>query len=180
MHTLKNLKPGQKGTKELLTRYGTSLLCVRYRHDEATGERVKTVELIVRRNLHDGAPARPPVRQVPSRIRHPVASGDPAAAGTPAAPSLARSGGRTMAPENRPPRPFPRDRPAPAGQVRRRPVGPGAPALAPAARSGRVPRPAPPRGGRVGGWMWTPSSWIWAPRGLPDMGAGWVGVGTGG
>ena len=97
MRTLTTMKPGQKGTKELLTRYGTSLLCVRYRHDEATGERVKTVELIVRRNLHDGAPARPPVRQVPSRIRHPVASGDPAAAGTPAAPRVARSAGRTTA-----------------------------------------------------------------------------------
>jgi hypothetical protein len=93
MRTLKTLKPGQKGTKELLTRYGTSLLCVRYRYDETTGERVKTVELIVRRYSRDCARARPPVRQVGSRIR--VASGDPAAAGTPAAPRVARSAGRT-------------------------------------------------------------------------------------
>jgi len=75
VRTLKILKPGQKGTKELLTRYGTSLLCVRYRYDETTGERVKTVELIVRRYSRDCARARPPVRQVASRIRHPVASG---------------------------------------------------------------------------------------------------------
>jgi hypothetical protein len=94
MRTLKTLKPGQKGTKELLTRYGTSLLCVRYRYDETTGERVKTVELIVRRNSRDCARARPAVRQVASRIRHPVASGDPAAAETPAAPRVARSAGR--------------------------------------------------------------------------------------
>ena len=95
MRTLKTLKPGQKGTKELLTRYGTSLLCIRYRYDETTGERVKTVELIVRRYSCDRARARPPVQQVASRIRHPVATGDPAAAGTPAAPRVAPSAGRT-------------------------------------------------------------------------------------
>lgn len=97
MRTLKTLKPGQKGTKELLARYGTSLLCVRYRHDETTGERVKTVELIVRRYSRDSTPVRPPARQAASRIRHPVASGDPAAAGTPAAPRLAPSNGGTTA-----------------------------------------------------------------------------------
>jgi hypothetical protein len=95
VRTLKTLKPGQKGTKELLTRYGTSLLCVRYRYDETTGERVKTGELIVRRSSRDRALARPPVRQVASRIRHPFASGDPAAAGTPAGRGSARSAGRT-------------------------------------------------------------------------------------
>ena len=94
MRTLKTLKPGQKGAKKLLTRYGTSLLCVRHRH-ETTGERVKTVELIVRRYSCDRARARPPVQQVASRIRHPVATGDPAAAGTPAAPRVAHSTGRT-------------------------------------------------------------------------------------
>lgn len=97
MRTLKTLKPGQKGTKELLTRYGTSLLCVRYRYDETTGERVKTVELIVRRYSRDSTLARPPVRQLASWVRHPGASGDPAAAGTPAAPRVARSACRTMA-----------------------------------------------------------------------------------
>ncbi len=49
MHTLKTLKPGENGTKELLSRYGTSLLYVRYRYDEGTRERVKTVELVVQR-----------------------------------------------------------------------------------------------------------------------------------
>lgn len=29
------LKPGQNGTKKLLTRYGERLVCVRYRCDEA-------------------------------------------------------------------------------------------------------------------------------------------------
>src|SRR5690242_9276955 len=41
------LLPGQKGTKELVRKYGDTLLCVRYRYDEATSTRIKTVELIV-------------------------------------------------------------------------------------------------------------------------------------
>ena len=41
------LKPGQKGTKSLVEKYGDALLCVRYRYDEKSGTRSKTVELIV-------------------------------------------------------------------------------------------------------------------------------------
>ncbi len=40
------LKPGQDGTKGPLARYGKRLVCVRYRYDEQTHQRVKTVELI--------------------------------------------------------------------------------------------------------------------------------------
>ena len=49
MRTLKTSRPGHKGTKELLARYGPSLLCVRYRFDDLTRERVKTVELVIQR-----------------------------------------------------------------------------------------------------------------------------------
>lgn len=42
-----NLKPGQKGTKALVEKYGKSLLYVRYRYDEIRGVRLKTVEIIV-------------------------------------------------------------------------------------------------------------------------------------
>ena len=49
MRTRLTLKPGQPGTKSLLARYGKSLVCVRYRYDEQTRQRVKTVELIVDR-----------------------------------------------------------------------------------------------------------------------------------
>jgi len=42
-----NLKPGQKGTKKLVEKYGKSLLYVRYRYDEGRGVRVKTVEIVV-------------------------------------------------------------------------------------------------------------------------------------
>jgi len=41
------LKPGQKGTKALVKTYGDALVCVRYRYDEASRTRIKTVELIV-------------------------------------------------------------------------------------------------------------------------------------
>ena len=49
MRTLKTLKPGENGTKELLSRYGASFLYVHYRYDEGTRERVKTVEWVVQR-----------------------------------------------------------------------------------------------------------------------------------
>lgn len=42
-----NLKPGQKGTKALVEKYGDAFVCVRYRYDEASLTRIKTVELIV-------------------------------------------------------------------------------------------------------------------------------------
>lgn len=43
------LKTGQPGTEGLLSRYGKRLVCVRYRYDEQTHQRVKTVELIENR-----------------------------------------------------------------------------------------------------------------------------------
>ena len=49
------LKPGQKGTKGLVDIYGDTLVCVRYRYDEATKTRYKTVELIIEK-----APWNPP------------------------------------------------------------------------------------------------------------------------
>ncbi len=63
------LKPGQKGTKKLLEKHGEALFCVRYRYDEASRMRIKTVELIVERTAW-----RPPARKfgdndlVPFRI----------------------------------------------------------------------------------------------------------------
>ncbi|MBU5612175.1 hypothetical protein [Geomonas azotofigens] len=42
-----NLKPGQRGTKHLVEKYGAALLYVRYRYDEKRGVRLKTVEIVV-------------------------------------------------------------------------------------------------------------------------------------
>ena len=47
MITRLTLKPGQRGTKALLEKYGSDLVCIRYRYDEARRTRIKTVELIV-------------------------------------------------------------------------------------------------------------------------------------
>ncbi|HEY6009797.1 MAG TPA: hypothetical protein VIU40_15835 [Geobacteraceae bacterium] len=47
MKTQTHLKPGQKGTKRLVEKYGDALLCVRYRYDKSRGVRLKTVELVV-------------------------------------------------------------------------------------------------------------------------------------
>ncbi len=54
MRIVKTLKPGQYGAKELLTRFGPSLLYVRYRYDEDRREHVKTVELVVQRRSREG------------------------------------------------------------------------------------------------------------------------------
>ena len=46
LETRLNLQPGQNGTKALVRKYGERLVCVRYRYDQQTGRRYKTVELI--------------------------------------------------------------------------------------------------------------------------------------
>ena len=47
MRTRLHLRPGQKGTKQLLAQHGDRLVCVRYRYDAQRRKRFKTVELIV-------------------------------------------------------------------------------------------------------------------------------------
>jgi hypothetical protein len=37
MHVLAMRRPGQRGTRKLVTRYGDRLVCVRYRYDAAAG-----------------------------------------------------------------------------------------------------------------------------------------------
>ena len=73
MRTVRTLKPGQDGTKELMTRFGPSLLCVRYRYDEDRRESLKTVELVVQRRPREGEPecrgSRSPKTQAGTRTR---------------------------------------------------------------------------------------------------------------
>jgi hypothetical protein len=45
------LLPGQKGAKKLTAKYGSKLVCVRYRYDEKLRKRFTTVELIVDETL---------------------------------------------------------------------------------------------------------------------------------
>ena len=58
MRTRLHLKPGQKGTKQLLTQYGDRLVCVRYRYDAQRKKRFKTVELIVAEREWEPPPPR--------------------------------------------------------------------------------------------------------------------------
>ena len=51
MRTRLTLHPNQDGAKQLQERYGERLVCVRYRYDETTKERWKTVELIVEKSV---------------------------------------------------------------------------------------------------------------------------------
>ncbi len=65
------LKPGQKGTKKLLEKYGDSLVCVRYRYDRTSRIRLKTVEIII--ETKDWTPPPPkfnPNELVPVRIAY--------------------------------------------------------------------------------------------------------------
>lgn len=56
MKTRLVLKPGQRGTKRLTEKYGDSLVCVRFRYDTSTQQRIKTVELIVERTEWEPPP----------------------------------------------------------------------------------------------------------------------------
>lgn len=49
MKTRLILKAGQPGTKRLVEKYGDALLCVRFKYDTKTQQRLKTIELIVER-----------------------------------------------------------------------------------------------------------------------------------
>ncbi|NTW97798.1 MAG: hypothetical protein HGB28_04525 [Oscillochloris sp.] len=72
MHIRLTCKPGQPGTLSELATYGDKLVCVRYRYDEATHKRHKTVELIIETvDWHPPPPPMPPETIVYVRIeRH--------------------------------------------------------------------------------------------------------------
>ena len=55
---VKKLDPDQPGAKKLARRFGTDLVCVRYRQDRAAGQRYTTVEIVV-----DGGPIATDKRQ---------------------------------------------------------------------------------------------------------------------
>jgi hypothetical protein len=49
MKTRLILRPGQRGTKNLTKQYGADLVCVRFRYDPTTRQRLKTIELVIER-----------------------------------------------------------------------------------------------------------------------------------
>jgi len=69
MKTRLVLKPGQRGTKRLVMKYGAALVCVRYRYDAESGQRLKTVELVIEKTDWKPPLARlAPEAQVPFRV----------------------------------------------------------------------------------------------------------------
>lgn len=70
MITRLKLKPGQKGTKALVEKYGDDLVCVRYRYDEVSRTRLKTVEIIVERKQLPPVQPRPDDEIVPVQIAY--------------------------------------------------------------------------------------------------------------
>lgn len=68
MRIIKTLKPCQDRTKSLLARYGPSLLCLRYRSDEVTRQRLKAVELVVQRGSRQTESLHSAARRVSLRV----------------------------------------------------------------------------------------------------------------
>jgi hypothetical protein len=71
MSTKATLKPGQNGTKRLIEKYGSRLVCVRYRYDTASGRRYTTVELIEEESdwgVASPIPAQQPAHQPTERL----------------------------------------------------------------------------------------------------------------
>lgn len=69
MRTRTKLKPGQKGTKELVEKYGDALYCVRYRYDKEKRKQFKTAEIIVSESDWTPPPDKHPASAlVPLRI----------------------------------------------------------------------------------------------------------------
>ena len=62
------LQPGDKGTKQLVRKYGQKLITVRYRYDKAKKMRYKTVELIEAAEPWNPILNFHPDKQVPIRI----------------------------------------------------------------------------------------------------------------
>ena len=54
------MKPGQKGTKKFVEKYGDALVCVRYRYDPKKQKQYKTVEIIVSESDWAPPPAKYP------------------------------------------------------------------------------------------------------------------------
>jgi hypothetical protein len=67
------LRPGQRGTKKLVRKYGDRLVCVRYRYDGERRKRYKTVELIIEESDWE-----PKAAHLPDYIRFRVNGSHPA------------------------------------------------------------------------------------------------------
>jgi hypothetical protein len=69
MTTKATLRPGQNGTKRLSEKYGSRLVCVRYKYDKESAMRYTTVELIEDESEWNADP-QVPAQQPPSPPPH--------------------------------------------------------------------------------------------------------------
>ncbi len=69
MRFTKKILPGRPGSKKQLREYGDRLICVRYRYDSETGEKTKTVEILIDKQAWaPKSSAPPPNNRVALRI----------------------------------------------------------------------------------------------------------------
>jgi len=64
MKIRRKILPGQPGTKKLVEKYGTDLVCVRYRYDAKRKRKIKTVELVVDEGYWEANPDRIPANKI--------------------------------------------------------------------------------------------------------------------
>ena len=80
MRTRLTLRPGERGTRKVLSPYGDRLVAVRYRYDEASRRPFKTVEFIVSEadwappppRLPDGTPVEEQIAWAEAELREQV------------------------------------------------------------------------------------------------------------
>jgi hypothetical protein len=69
MRFTNKILPGRPGSKKLMREYGDRLICVRYRYDSETGEKIKTVEILIDKQAWaPKSSAPPPNKRVALRI----------------------------------------------------------------------------------------------------------------
>ena len=68
METRTTLRPGDRGMRKLVERFGKRLVCVRYRYDAVTSRRYTTVELIVAEGAWQAKARKPRANRPPEEM----------------------------------------------------------------------------------------------------------------
>jgi hypothetical protein len=71
MRYIRKILPGRPGSKKWVREYGERLVCVRYRYDSDTGEKIKTIEIVFdRQKWVPGSVPPPSNKRVALRIAY--------------------------------------------------------------------------------------------------------------
>ena len=68
METRTTLRPGDRGTRKLVERYGKRLVCVRYRYDSVSRRRYTTVELVIAEAAWEPVERKPRANRPPDEM----------------------------------------------------------------------------------------------------------------